>query len=76
MKKATSVNPTCAPPKEVDGLSGDQSALIKTATIESQVQSDSSHSSERDAALIERNAKRLNREAADVLGYQGWFLKR
>lgn len=70
MKVKTSVTLPSTLLEEIDRLNSNRSAFLEQAANLYLAQYAKHNRNARDAAIIERNAGRLNREAADVLGYQ------
>ena len=58
----------------IDKISGNRSAFLERAAIAYLTALDRRRREERDLEIINRNAKRLNKETKDVLGYQRWPL--
>jgi metal-responsive CopG/Arc/MetJ family transcriptional regulator len=56
---------------EIDRLDSNRSAFLERAARQYLTQASKATRDARDAAIIERHAKRLNEEAMDVLEYQG-----
>lgn len=56
---------------EIDRISNNRSSFLEQAARQSLSQAAKASRDARDAAIIEKNADRLNEEAADVLEYQG-----
>ena len=56
--------------REIDRENPNRSAFIETAARKLLRATERGRRQRRDTAIINRNAKRLNREAADVLEYQ------
>ena len=61
-------------PKEllnrIDRVDSNRSALLERAVVEYLARIEREETERRDIEIIARHAKRLNREAIDVLGYQ------
>ena len=70
MRIKTSVTLPTALLKAIDKVDGNRSAFIERAAIAYLTNLERRQRDQRDVAIINRNAKRLNREAEDVLGYQ------
>ena len=56
--------------EEIDRLSANRSAFLEQAANLYLAQNAKRDRNAKDAAILEKNAERLNREAADVLEYQ------
>ena len=54
----------------IDKVDGNRSAFIERAAISYLTNLERRHRDQLDVDIINRNSKRLNREAEDVLGYQ------
>ena len=54
----------------IDKVDGNRSAFIERAAIAYLTNLERRHRDQLDTDIINRNSKRLNREAEDVLGYQ------
>jgi len=70
MKVKTSVTLPSTLLEEIDRLNSNRSAFFEQAARLYLAQSAKHDRDAKDAAILERNAERLNREAADVLEYQ------
>ncbi|MFN0105912.1 MAG: hypothetical protein ACKV2U_27975 [Bryobacteraceae bacterium] len=71
MKVKTSVTLSSTLLEEIDSRDSNRSAFLERAARLYLAQEAKSGRDAKDAALLERNAERLNKEAADVLEYQG-----
>jgi metal-responsive CopG/Arc/MetJ family transcriptional regulator len=71
MKVKTSVTLPSALLEEIDRVNPNRSAFLEEAARSYLERAAKRDRDARDAAIINKNATRLNREAADVLGYQG-----
>ena len=58
----------------IDKVAENRSAFLERAAIAYLSALDRRRCEERDLEIINRNAKRLNKETKDVLGYQRWPL--
>jgi metal-responsive CopG/Arc/MetJ family transcriptional regulator len=70
MKVKTSVTLPSTLLEEIDRLNSNRSAFFEQAAKLYLAQGAKHNRDAKDAAILERNAERLNREAADVLEYQ------
>jgi metal-responsive CopG/Arc/MetJ family transcriptional regulator len=70
MKVKTSVTLPSTLLEEIDRLNSNRSAFFEQAARLYLAQGAKHDRDAKDAAILERNAERLNREAADVLEYQ------
>ena len=70
MRVKTSVTLPSALLKEIDRLDSNRSAFLERAAAAYLARVAKAGRDANDAAILERNAGRLNREAADVLEYQ------
>jgi metal-responsive CopG/Arc/MetJ family transcriptional regulator len=70
MKVKTSVTLPSALLEEIDRLNRNRSAFFEQAARQYLAQNAKRGRDAKDAAILERNAERLNREAAEVLQYQ------
>jgi metal-responsive CopG/Arc/MetJ family transcriptional regulator len=70
MRVKTSVTLPSSLLEEIDRLNGNRSAFLEHAAKLYLAQSSKQEREAKDAAILEKNAERLNREAADVLEYQ------
>lgn len=57
--------------KRIDGRGSNRSVFLELASRAYLAHLEKAERERRDQAIINANAKRLNREARDVLGYQG-----
>lgn len=71
MKIKTSVTLSDALLKEIDRVDTNRSAFLERAALAYLARSSREARDLRDAKILDRHADRLNREAADVLEYQG-----
>jgi metal-responsive CopG/Arc/MetJ family transcriptional regulator len=70
MRVKTSVTLPSSLLEEIDRLNNNRSAFLENATRFYLAQSARHDRDAKDAAILEKNAERLNREATDVLEYQ------
>jgi metal-responsive CopG/Arc/MetJ family transcriptional regulator len=56
----------------IDKVEDNRSAFLEKAAIAYLMALDRRRREDRDLEIINRNAKRLNKETEDVLGYQRW----
>jgi metal-responsive CopG/Arc/MetJ family transcriptional regulator len=70
MRVKTSVTLPSTLLEEIDRLSANRSAFLEQAANLYLAQNAKRDRNAKDAAILEKNAERLNREAADVLEYQ------
>ena len=71
MKVKTSVTLSSALLEEIDRLDTNRSAFLERAARAWLSRAARTLRESRDAAILQRNAEALNREATDVLEYQG-----
>ena len=71
MRVKTSVTLSSTLLEEIDSIGGNRSAFLERAARLYLAQVAKSGRDAKDAGLLERSAKYLNEEAADVLEYQG-----
>lgn len=71
MKLKTSVTLSSALLKKIDRVDKNRSAFLERAALAYLAHSARKARDARDAAILDRHADRLNREAQDVLEYQG-----
>jgi metal-responsive CopG/Arc/MetJ family transcriptional regulator len=70
MRVKTSVTLPSSLLEEIDRLNSNRSAFLEQAANLYLAQNAKRDRNAKDAAILEKNAERLNREAADVLEYQ------
>ena len=70
MRIKTSVTLSTMLLEAIDKVDGNRSAFLERAAIAYLTNLEHRQRDQRDVNIINRNAKRLNREAEDVLGYQ------
>jgi len=70
MKVKTSLTLPSTLLEEIDRLNSNRSAFFERAARQYLAQNAKRGRDAKDAAILERNAERLNREAAEVLQYQ------
>jgi metal-responsive CopG/Arc/MetJ family transcriptional regulator len=70
MRVKTSVTLPSSLLEEIDRLNSNRSAFLEQAANVYLAQNAKRDRNAKDAAILEKNAERLNREAADVLEYQ------
>jgi len=70
MRVKTSVTLPSSLLEEIDRLNSNRSAFLEQAANFYLAQNAKRDRNAKDAAILEKNAERLNREAADVLEYQ------
>jgi metal-responsive CopG/Arc/MetJ family transcriptional regulator len=70
MRVKTSVTLPSTLLEEIDRLNSNRSAFLEQAANFYLTQNAKRDRNAKDAAILEKNAERLNREAADVLEYQ------
>lgn len=74
MRVKTSITLPAELLEAIDKVAENRSAFLERAAIAYLTAFDHRHREERDLEIINRNAKRLNKETKDVLGYQRWPL--
>lgn len=72
MKVKTSVTLSSTLLEEIDRANPNRSAFLEEAARHFLQKTALHRRDERDAAILDRHADRLNHEAADVLDYQEW----
>jgi metal-responsive CopG/Arc/MetJ family transcriptional regulator len=70
MRVKTSVTLPSSLLEEIDRLNSNRSAFLEEAALAYLAQNAKKSREAKDAAIIDKHANRLNREAADVLEYQ------